>query len=189
MSDEKLVKTKAIEEEGRSPHPNVDRLIEMASDKKPEELALPQPVGGASAGSSAKRGQDSSMWKILLQLRPFLPYLARLVPILDVAVGPLQHAELSSEVRQAAAQSAAKIQGVQREVSAAIQEQTLQLKRFEDELGRLQDAAEAQARAQAALKQELKSVTRLLWISAIGGAVLIAALIVMTAIRLAHHAL
>ena len=47
------------------------------------------------------------MWKLLLQLRPFLPYLARMVPILDVVAGPLQSAGVSSDIRKAVAQSMA----------------------------------------------------------------------------------
>ena len=170
-----------------STYSNVDRLIEMASSKKPAELTNP---AAKDATDSADPVKDKSMWKILLQLRPFLPYLARLVPVLDVVVGPLQSAGLSHEVRESIAQSTARIQSIQRDlksaVASAVEDQALQLKRLEEELTRLRDAADKQTRAQAQLAEDLSALSRLIRISALGLGLLLVALIVMTAIMLVH---
>ncbi len=166
---------------------NVDRLIELASDKKPSALtAKGDPAKDNSGKSDPKHSKDTPMWKILLQLKPFLPYLARLVPLLDVALGPVQNAALSNEVRAAVTETATKIQAIQSDVSAAVQEQVLQLKQLEEALIRLRDASEAQAAAQTSLAHDLTSVRKLVALSAAGLGILLIALVVMTAVVLAH---
>lgn len=163
--------------------PNVDRLIELGSGKDEKGPA------------DSKEPREKSLWKLLLQLRPLLPYLARLVPILDVAVAPLQNAGLSSDVRNAVAKSmadsTAKLQSAQRELSSAVtsalDQQSVALKQLEDELTGLRQASEKFAAAQAGLAEDLRSLTRLLKIAALGGAILLVAVIVMTAILLARH--
>jgi hypothetical protein len=166
---------------------NVDRLIELASDKTPAApTAKDDPVKENSGNSGPKTSEDKSMWKILLQLKPLLPYLARLVPLLDVAVGPMQNAGLSKEVREAVTQTTAKIQAIQDDVSAAVQEQALQLKRLEEALTRLRDASEKNAAAQDSFAQDLASILKLVALSAAGLGILLIALIVMTAVLLAH---
>src|ERR1700758_4372727 len=141
-----------------------------------------------------KEARDKSMWKLLLQLRPFLPYLARLVPMLEMAVGPLQSAGMSSDIRKAVAgsiaDSTAKIESIQRDLSAAVtsafDRQSAQLTRLEDELTRLRQASEKFGAAQADAARDLKSLTRLFQIAALGGAMLLMALIVMAAFLLTH---
>lgn len=160
--------------------PNVNRLIEFASEKDPDAL---------------RKSREKSLWKLLLQLRPLLPYLARLVPILDVAVAPLQNAGLSSDVRNAVARSmadsTAKLQSAQRELSAAVtsalDQQSVTLKHLEDELTGLRQASDKLAAAQAGLAEDLRSLTHLVKIAAVGGAILLVTLIVMTAILLTRH--
>lgn len=173
-----------------APHANVDRLIELASDKKPSALATKgDPAKDKSGNSGPNLSEDKPMWKILLQLKPLLPYLTRLLPLLDLGLIPAQNAGLSNEVRQAVTQTTAKIQAIQSEVSAAVQEQALQLKQLEEELTRLLDASEKHAAAQAGLARELASTRKLVSLSAAGLGVLFIALIVMTAVilgRLPH---
>ena len=166
-------------------HANVDRLIDLASDKKSAELSRNDP-------DAAEQTKDKSMWKILLQLRPFLPYLARMVPGLDIALGPLQHAGMSHEVRESIAQSTAKIQSLQRELSAAVSSavevQEVQLKRLEEEITRLRETAEIQARAQTLLVEDIRSLGRLFRFALIGGAIGLVTLIVMSVFLLMQAA-
>ena len=177
----------------------VDRLMELASESKSDKKApekkspnLPEPLDIPDAGTQESR--ENPMWKILLQLRPFLPYLARMVPLLDVAVGPLQSAGLSSDVRKAVAQSVAestaKIQSLQRDlntaVSSAIEEQSLQLTRLEEELTRVRQISDRFATAQVSIAEDLDRLGKLARISALGLGVLLVALIAMTAILLAR---
>jgi len=173
-------------------HANVDRLIELASDKSDKKIAELPRSAGEDSRDDLDQPKDKSMWKILLQLRPFLPYLARLVPVLDVALGPLQQAGMSHEVRESIAQSTAKIQSIQRDLSAAVtsavEQQAVQLTRLEEEVTRLRETAEIQARAQTMLVEDLRSLGRLLRFALIGGAIGLVALIAMSAILLMQAA-
>jgi hypothetical protein len=180
----------------RSSYANVDRMIDLAdkSDKKMAELPPRGPEISGDAPDLPKEDQpkDKTLWKLLLQLRPFLPYLARRVPVLDVVLGPLQNASLSHEVKESIAQSAAKIQSIQRDLSAAVtsavEQQAVQLKRLEEEVMRLCETAEIQARAQTLLVEDLRSLGRLFRFAIIGGAILLIALIGMSASLLARIA-
>jgi hypothetical protein len=182
MSDAaKPLKTR---ESSASTYVNVDRMMELASESKKAELPPPE--------ISADQPKDKTMWKIFLQLRPFLPYLARLVPVLDVALGPLQTAGMSHEVKETIAQSTTKIQSIQRDlttaVTSAVEQQAVQLKRLEEEMIRLREAAEIQLRAQTLLAEDLRTLTRLFRYAVIGGAVLLVALIAMSALLLTQAA-
>jgi hypothetical protein len=112
--------------------------------------------------------------------------------VLDVVLGPLQNASLSHEVKESIAQSAAKIQSIQRDLSAAVtsavEQQAVQLKRLEEEVMRLCETAEIQARAQTLLVEDLRSLGRLFRFAIIGGAILLIALIGMSASLLARIA-
>ena len=171
MNDEKPAKPRRAQEAASSLHPNVDRLIELASDDKPAEILSPE---------EATDSKGKPMWKILLQLKPLLPYLARLLPLLDIGIIPAQNAGLSNEVRQAIA----KIQTIQRDVDIAVQDQVVQLKRLEQELARLRDASETYAQAQEKLGQEVQSIAKLVRIAGIGLAILLLVLVVMTGMLL-----
>jgi len=189
MSDDaKPVKSgsAAVREPSQGNYSNVDRLMEIASDRKTATLAPPDPEDAEDPP------KDKSMWKLLLQLRPFLPYLTRLVPVLDVALGPLQNAGLSHEVKESIAQSTARMQAIQRDLStavtSAVEQQAVQLKRLEEETIRLREVAEVQARAQTLVAEDLRSLIRLVRIAAVGGGVLLVALIAMSAILLMQAA-
>jgi hypothetical protein len=179
-----------------SSYPNVDRLMDLASDKKTAGTpSLDRPKDSAFRDSAGplpqhdpKPPEEKSMWKMLLQLKPFLPYLARLVPLLDIAVGPMQNAALSNEIREAIAASTAKIQAIQRDVNAAAQDQALQSKRLEEEIIRLRDASEKYLAAQASLVEDVQQVNKLVLWSAAGLGVLLVVLIVMTAVLLSRVA-
>ena len=165
---------------------DVDRMIGLGRERKKTELPPPD------SEDSLDQPKDRSLWKIFLQLRPFLPYLARLVPALDVALGPLQTAGASHEVRQSIAESTAKIQSIQRDLTAAVtsavDQQAVQFKRVEEEMIRLRETAEIQVRAQTVLAEDLRSLMRLVRYAVISGAVLLVALIAMSALLLTQGA-
>src|SRR5271163_4237924 len=177
MNDEKPAKpAKAGEAANPNPaYPRVDRLIDLASDDKPAEILIPE---------QANNSKENPMWKVLLQLKPLLPHLTRLLPLLDLGLGSTQNAGLSNEVRQ----TVAKIQAIQRDLNLAVQDQSLQLKLLEEELTRLSDASEKQAVAQTMLVENVESLAKLVRVVSIGLGVLLVALIVMTAVLLAHMA-
>ena len=159
-------------------------MMELAAE--PKTAALPPRE------TPADQPKDKTMWKLFLQLRPFLPYLARLVPGLDVALGPLQTAGTSHEMKQTIAQSTAKIQSIQLDltnaVTSAVEQQATQLKRLEEEMTRLREAAEIQVRAQTVLAEDLRSLIRLFRFAMIGGAIMLAGLIAMSVFLLMQGA-
>ena len=173
MNDEKPVKLRRAQETTPGLHPNVDRLIALASDDKPAEIFSPE---------EATDSKGKPMWKILLQLKPLLPYLTRLLPLLDLGIVPARNAGLSNEVRQALT----KIQTIQRDADIAAQDQAVQLKRLEEDLIRLRDTSEKQGRAQEKLALEVRSMARLVRVAGIGLAILLLLLIVMTGVLLAR---
>jgi hypothetical protein len=124
------------------------------------------------------------MWKVLLQLKPLLPHLTRLLPLLDIGLGPMQNAGLSDEVRQ----TMAKIQAIQRDLNSSVQDQSLHVKLLEEELTRLRVASEKQAAAQTELADGLESLAKMVRFAGLGLGILLVALIVMTAVLLAHMA-
>ena len=188
MSDPKPTSAAEAPERFSNPErfPNVDRLMELGTDKDKKGSADP------------KEPREKSLWTILLQLRPFLPYLTRLVPMLDVAVAPLQNAGLASDVRKAVAQSMSDstaklestLQSGQRELSttvtAAFDRQSSQLERLEQELTRLRQASDKFAAAEAEIARDLDRLGKLAIVSAVSLGVLLLALIVMTGVLLAH---
>jgi hypothetical protein len=168
-------------------YPHVDRLIELGSDKDDKDSEDPTPP-------DSREPREKSLWKLLLQLRPFLPYLTRLVPVLDVVAAPLQNAGMASDVRKAVAQSmadaTAKLESTQRELrtalTSALDQQTLQLKRLDEELTRLRQASEKVATAQADVVRDLDRLGKLARLYVAGLGVMLLALIVMTGVLLAH---
>lgn len=167
MNDKKPAKAQAF--------PQVDRLIELASDDKPAEILTPE---------DAENSKENPMWKLLLQLKPLLPHLTRLLPLLDIGLGPVQNAGLSNEVRQ----TVAKIQAIQQDLNIVVQDQSVHLKLLEEELTRLRETSEKQAVAQTKLVEGVDSLAKLVRLAGLGLGVLLVTLIVMTAVLLAHMA-
>jgi hypothetical protein len=171
-------------------YPNVDRLIELGRGKDEKVSSDPDP--------KEPRDRDKSMWKLLLQLRPFLPYLTRLVPVLDVVAAPLQNAGMTSDMRKAVAESVAEstsklkteLQSSQRDIAAGVtstlEKQSLQIKRLEDELARIRHAADKFATDQGDIARDVNQLARLVRLSAAWLGVLIFLLIVMTCLLLVH---
>jgi hypothetical protein len=169
----------------------VDRLIELASDKKPaakqtEVLALNEPNLSENRGEpfngEPKDADESAMWKVLLQFKSVLPYVSRLLPLLDLGIGQAQNAGVSNELRQ----NVTSIQTGQRDVRIAVQDQALQLKRVEEQLARMREASEKNVYEQTELVEDVKSIGNLVRAVGAGLAVLLVILILMVGALLAH---
>lgn len=98
-----------------------------------------------------KEDKSPSMWRVLLQLRVLLPYLSRLVPLLDGSSH--QSAAQSQELHQGLAD----VQSGHRELRAHLQDQTVQMKRVEEQLERLRETTERNTLEQQELIEDLKS--------------------------------
>jgi len=134
---------------------------------------LPDPTPEATAPSlsleKAEKGSKISMWELLLQLRALLPYLVRLVPLLDrgmVRTGP----DLTELTR-----GIAEMQTGSRDLEVQARNQALQLERIEQQMARLRVVHENSIEESRALTAELRSFRRSMLIIAIVVVVLLAA--------------
>lgn len=69
----------------------IDRLIELAREDKPAVLAAEAPPSNGRSSNpplalEERKDAGPSMWRVLLQLRTLLPYLTRILPLLERAV-------------------------------------------------------------------------------------------------------
>jgi hypothetical protein len=134
---------------------------------------LPDPASEGAAPSlsleKAEKGSKISMWELLLQMRALLPYLVRLVPLLDrgmVRSGP-DVTELTKGI--------AEMQTGHRDLEVQARNQALQLERIEQQIARLRVVHENSIEESRTLATELRSFRRSLLIIATVVVVLLAA--------------
>ncbi len=148
----------------------VDRLIELASDSKPaaeeatakaqeiETLPSVQLLERPSVDDLKELAQDP-MWKTLLQFKGWLPFITRVLPLLDMASG---HSQASSSTAIALSndlkQGMSGLQKSQQDLRITLQDQTLQLKRFEDQVARMREATEKNSLEHSELVEDVKSM-------------------------------
>lgn len=170
-----MAKLKHFPEEAPNPahEAAVSRLIELASEGKPQhdtDLALEAP----------KEAGRNSMWKILLQLKPLLPYLTRMLPLLElVGAGQQQNAGLTRELRE----SISGMQAGQGDLRTAIDDQALQLKQLEEQIIRTRELTE---KTNLLVAGKIDSLSKQIWGIGAALAVLLVILIVMVGVVLAH---
>jgi hypothetical protein len=123
----------------------------------------------------AEKGSHRSMWELLLQLRVLLPYLARLVPLLDRGLlkPPAESPEVSKGIIE--------MRTGQRDLEVQARNQALQLERIEEQMGRLRAAQEISIEESRKLFADLQTLRR--WLIAMS--VVIAALFLATAAMVA----
>ena len=119
------------------------------------------------------------MWELLLQLRVLLPYLARLVPLLDRGLdrGSLKPPSDSPEISKGIIE----MRTGQRDLEVQARNQALQLERIEQQMGRLRLVHENSIEESRKLFADLQSLRR--WLVAMS--VVIAALFLATAAMVA----
>lgn len=119
------------------------------------------------------------MWELLLQLRVLLPYLARLVPLLDRGLDrgllkpPSDFPEISKGIIE--------MRTGQRDLEVQARNQALQLERIEQQMGRLRVVHENSIEESRKLFADLQTLRR--WLVAMS--VVIAALFLATAAMVA----
>src|ERR1700753_3003720 len=107
MSDDFLSRLGRLRKSSTPKTSAVDRLIELAADKKPSAASTPSGELVAVAdilpetemtripepGShiEPKDADESAMWKVFLQFKSVLPYVSRLLPLLDLGIGQAQN--------------------------------------------------------------------------------------------------
>jgi hypothetical protein len=137
----------------------------------------PDPASEATLRSlaleKAEKGSHRSMWALLLQLRVVLPYLARLMPLLDrglLKAGP-DLTELSKGF--------AAVQTSSRDLEVQARNQALQLERIAQQMGRLRAVHENSMEESRKLVAEISALRRVFLVMSIVMAVLLGATVGM----------
>ena len=132
--------------------------IPMTKNRTPDD-----PVAGLPPLSleKAEKGSHRSMWELLLQLRVLLPYLARIVPLLDRGLlkGSPDITELSKGI--------AEMQNGSRDLEVQARNQALQLERIEQQMARLRVVQENDMEESRRLSSEIRSLRSWLFAMAI----------------------
>jgi hypothetical protein len=122
--------------------------------KKTENLPIAEPKSPSLALEKPEKGR--SMWELLLQMRVLLPYLARLLPLLDGGM-----AKPSNDLR-ALQENLAEMQTGSRDLEAQARNQALQMERIEAQMARLRTAHETAAEDSRKVYEEIRTLRRLL---------------------------
>jgi hypothetical protein len=139
----------------------------MTKNRTPDDpvaKALP-----SLALEKAEKGSHRSMWELLLQLRVLLPYLARIVPLLDrTLLKSPEITELTKEI--------AEMQNGSRDLEVQARNQALQLERIEQQMVRLRVVHENGLEESHRLASEVRSLRSWLF----GMAILLVVLILVS---------
>jgi len=157
----------------------VDRLIALAQQKPARPAAAdmdqmtdlePVPLGLPSP----RELEHNPMWKALLQLRAFLPYVARL---LEMSSPSQQSTALTTELRSEMRQTVGALESSNRDLRLAVQDQTVEIKRIEESLTKAREASERNAVEVTELAEDVRSMRSL-----VKSAVIILVLLFLTLI-------
>jgi hypothetical protein len=121
------------------------------------------------------KGSHRSMWELLLQLRVVLPYIARLMPLLDRGI--LKASPDLTELHK----GFATMQTSTRDLEVQARNQALQLERIEQQMGRLRVAQENSIEESRKLIAEISALRRVFLTLSIVMAVLLGATVGMVA--------
>jgi hypothetical protein len=130
-------------------NPEIQPGQNVLTEGEPAEV----PAGRPLTVEHAEKGSLRSMWELLMQLRVLLPYLSRLVPLLDR--GLLKASPDLTEFRK-------ELQDVHtgsRDLGIQVRNQALHLERLEEQILRLHESSERNLMETRALSGELVSLT------------------------------
>ncbi len=170
-----------------------DRLIEMAQKKAPtpESQLSPQQV----SLDEVKKPRSGVLQK-LGKLKPLLPILSGGLRMVDhgavQALAQLLNFVDGGSVGQSAAQEElhqglTEIQTSHRELRLQVHDQTVEMKRIEDQMVLLRQTVERNATEHAELVEDVKSLGNLVRTMGAGLAILLIVLIVLTSLLLSRH--
>ncbi|HEU4983606.1 MAG TPA: hypothetical protein VFT88_13065 [Acidobacteriaceae bacterium] len=149
----------------------------LNGDVKPPYPAAAQ---GENIDESSKPPEEwVSAWKALLRIGSVLPWMAKTLPAGETGLSA--DAGAPAEVRQ----DVAGLRLVQYEIRTTVQDHTLQLKRMDEQLGRIRESLESKS-SDSDLVENVESMSRLVRIVGAGLGGLVLVLILLVAILLAH---
>jgi hypothetical protein len=134
--------------------------IFMAKNRTPHDPVTETALPPLSL-EKAEKGSHRSMWELLLQLRVLVPYLARIVPLLDRGLlkGSPDITELTKGI--------AEMQNGSRDLEVQARNQALQLERIEQQLVRMRVVQENDLEDSRRLSSEIRSLRSILFAMAI----------------------
>jgi hypothetical protein len=158
-------------------HPNAGKSPEEAHPvlQKTEEVALAVEESTVSSGETSRNGFLGFMGKV----RSTLPIIARVLPLLDSgiasALAPVSSAlaTQSSSTTKAIERSITEVQAVQRDLRTHVQNQSLQLKRVEEQLVRIREEVDHNNRENHEKIEQVRAATGTVKVLAIIGLVLL----------------
>jgi hypothetical protein len=132
----------------------------MTKNRTPDD-PVAEPALPPLSLEKAEKGSHRSMWELLLQLRVLLPYLARIVPLLDRGLlkGSSEITELSKGI--------AEMRDGSRDLEVQARNQALQLERIEQQMARLRVVQENNMEENRKLFSEIRSLRSSLFAVAI----------------------
>ena len=152
---------------------NRPAAIQMAKSRTSEPA--PQPTQPSVALEKTQKGAPRSMWELLLQLRVVLPYLTRLLPLLDRGFG--SGPDLSEVTK-----GMAEVRTSGRDLEVQARNQALQLERIEQQMSRLRVVHENSIEESRKLLAEVRALRSWMLGAAIVMFVLLIATIVMVTV-------
>jgi len=168
----------------------IDRLIELASDQAPRSSAVTElPENNhPSLSLEGQKDPSPSMWRVLLQLRVLLPYLARVLPLLERGVlGTNVLANAASGVTRVDTshydQGIAELEGHHRDLSLQLKGQTAEIKFLQEQIGWLSKSQEKDTERREELAASIASLRRLVMTLGVILVILVAALIAASVFR------
>ena len=140
----------------------------MDQEQFPGELSEAEHTHTDYALEESKGGAPS-IWRSLMHLKLLLPYVSKLLPILDGnfsnALAPAPAAKLDlSEIHHAVEtvnRGFLDLQAGNRDIKTQVQEQSTQLKRIDDQLLKLRDSTERNTMEHQELVEDLRSASKL----------------------------
>jgi hypothetical protein len=149
----------------------------MAKTRTPNPAA--EPSQPSLALEKTQKGAPRSMWELLLQLRVLLPYLTRLLPLLDRGLG--SGPDLSEVTK-----GMAEVRTSGRDLEVQARNQALQLERIEQQMSRLRVVHENSIEESRKLLAEVRSLRSWMLGMAVVMFVLLLATVVMVTVLLMH---
>lgn len=125
-----------------------------------------------------------SAWKTLLRLGSVLPWVARALPMIEA--GGLAEPQAGPGGLQEIRQDVSGLRLVQYEIRTTVQDHSMQLKRMEEQLGRVRESLELKASESGDLAESVRSMTRLMRLASMGLGGLLLLLVVLEIVMLAH---
>jgi chromosome segregation ATPase len=170
-----------------------DRLIEIAQKKAP--AAASKATADDTSLTETKKPR-AGLLQSLGKLKPLLPILSSGLRMVDhsavQALAQLLNFASGNSPAQSAAQEElhqglAEIQASHRDLNLRVQDQTVEMRRIEDQITLLRQSVERNATEHTELVEDVKSLSNLVRIIGAGLAILLVILITLTVLLSHHH--